>query len=443
PADVLTPQAAGSAGPEHSPSAPLRAGEGIVGPGAGTTADLPRGPAPSMRHWTEPATGEVPEALSGPGHGGQAEGHAGGPAPGGRGPRWRDQHGDWQEADFEEGFLLDDEEAGLGPAGGQGGEESNPDRFDEPLVRASASSGAEPGPAEASPAKPIRTRPPLDHETMDYGGGSRRDVRTAVITGIAVGILALLAFKLGPLVSLLVVLAVITLAGIEVFSVLRRAGYRPATLLGLTATVAILIGAYTKGEAAIPLIVVMTVVFSLLWYFVGAARARPTINVAVTLLGFVWVGVLGSFAALLLNPTLHPHRRGVAFLFGAVLATVAYDVVSFLFGSQFGHRPLAPEVSPNKTWEGLIAGMVAAVFFSVLIVGNVHPWSFKRGLALGLVVAVMAPLGDLCESMIKRDIGVKDMGAVLPGHGGLLDRFDAMLFVLPSVYYLVRLLKIG
>ena len=278
---------------------------------------------------------------------------------------------------------------------------------------------------------------------MDYGGGSRRDVRTAVITGIAVGILALLAFKLGPLVSLLVVLAVITLAGIEVFSVLRRAGYRPATLLGLTATVAILIGAYTKGEAAIPLIVVMTVVFSLLWYFVGAARARPTINVAVTLLGFVWVGVLGSFAALLLNPTLHPHRRGVAFLFGAVLATVAYDVVSFLFGSQFGHRPLAPEVSPNKTWEGLIAGMVAAVFFSVLIVGNVHPWSFKRGLALGLVVAVMAPLGDLCESMIKRDIGVKDMGAVLPGHGGLLDRFDAMLFVLPSVYYLVRLLKIG
>jgi phosphatidate cytidylyltransferase len=83
------------------------------------------------------------------------------------------------------------------------------------------------------------------------------------------------------------------------------------------------------------------------------------------------------------------------------------------------------------------------VFISVLIVGNVHPWSFKRGLALGLVVAVAAPLGDLCESMVKRDLGVKDMGSLLPGHGGLLDRFDAMLFVLPSVYYLVRLLKIG
>jgi phosphatidate cytidylyltransferase len=189
--------------------------------------------------------------------------------------------------------------------------------------------------------------------------------------------------------------------------------------------------------------VAMTLVFSLLWYFVGATRARPTINVAVTLLGFIWVGVLGSYGALLLNPTLHPHRRGVAFLFGAVLAPVAYDVTSFFFGSQFGRRPLAPGISPNKTWEGLIAGMASAVFISVLIVGNVHPWSFKRGLALGLVVAVAAPLGDLCESMVKRDIGVKDMGSLLPGHGGLLDRFDAMLFVLPSVYYLVRLLKIG
>ena len=164
---------------------------------------------------------------------------------------------------------------------------------------------------------------------------------------------------------------------------------------------------------------------------------------AVTLLGVVWVGLLGSFAALLLNPTLHPSRRGVAFLFGAVLATVAYDVVSFFFGSQFGRRPLSPSVSPYKTWEGLIAGMASAIFVSVVLVGNMHPWSFSRGLALGLVVAVAAPLGDLCESMIKRDIGVKDMSAVLPGHGGLLDRFDAMLFVLPSVYYLVRLLKIG
>jgi phosphatidate cytidylyltransferase len=341
--------------------------------------------------------------------------------------------------------VLGDEETRLGALDTSRGDESDLYRFDEPVVSGRAAAGPVPsGPpgGDAGPPTPITTRPPHDHEA-DYGGGSSRDVRTAVVTGIAVGVLALLAFKLGPLVSLLVVIATIGLAAVEIFAVLRRAGYRPATLLGLTATVALLIGAYNKGEAAIPLMVAMTLVFSLLWYFVGATRARPTINVAVTLLGFVWVGVLGSYAALLLNPTLHPHRRGVAFLFGAVLATVAYDVASFFFGSQFGRRPLAPGISPNKTWEGLIAGMASAVFISVLIVGNVHPWSFKRGLALGLVVAVAAPLGDLCESMVKRDIGVKDMGSLLPGHGGLLDRFDAMLFVLPSVYYLVRLLKIG
>jgi len=442
PAHLPRPPVA-AAPPEAPPQAPP-AGPRAAGPRApGATADLPRGPAPELRHWTEPGTGEVPEVLAGAGGG--AEGHGEEHGGGGRGPRWRDRHSDWQETDFEEAFVLGDEETRLGALDTSRGEESDLYRFDEPVVGGRASAGPVPsGPpgGEAGPPTPITTRPPHDQEA-DYGGGSSRNVRTAVVTGIAVGVLALLAFKLGPLVSLLVVIATIGLAAIEIFAVLRRAGYRPATLLGLTATVAVLIGAYTKGEAAIPLMVAMTLMFSLLWYFVGATRARPTINVAVTLLGFIWVGVLGSYAALLLNPTLHPHRRGVAFLFGAVLATVAYDVTSFFFGSQFGRRPLAPGISPNKTWEGLIAGMVSAVFISVLIVGNVHPWSFKRGLALGLVVAVAAPLGDLCESMVKRDIGVKDMGSLLPGHGGLLDRFDAMLFVLPSVYYLVRLLKIG
>jgi phosphatidate cytidylyltransferase len=204
-----------------------------------------------------------------------------------------------------------------------------------------------------------------------------------------------------------------------------------------------LIAAYIKGETAVPLVLALTVVFCLLWYLMGVARARPTINVAVTLLGFMWVGFLGSFAALLLDPRLHPHRRGVAFLLGAVIATVAYDVGAFVFGSQFGRRPLAPEISPHKTWEGLIGGAVSSVFFCLVVVSQVHPWSFRRGFALGLVTAIVAPLGDLCESMMKRDLGVKDMGTLMRGHGGVLDRIDALLFVLPATYYLVRLLKIG
>jgi phosphatidate cytidylyltransferase len=209
------------------------------------------------------------------------------------------------------------------------------------------------------------------------------------------------------------------------------------------ATVGILIGAYMKGEAAIPLVLALVVIFTLLWYLVGVVRDRPTINVGVTLLGFMWVGFLGSFAALLLDPRIFPNRHGVALLLGAAVATVAYDIGSYVVGGRFGRHRLAPAISPNKTWEGLIGGTLASVLVGAVVVSQISPWTTARGIALGLVVAVAAPLGDLCVSLIKRDIGIKDMGWILPGHGGVLDRVDALLFVVPATYYLVRLINFG
>ena len=103
---------------------------------------------------------------------------------------------------------------------------------------------------------------------------------------------------------------------------------------------------------------------------------------------------------------------------------------------------MAPNISPNKTWEGFAGGAVACVL-SAIVVAQIHPWTAGSAIALAVLVAVVAPLGDLAESMVKRDIGVKDMGSILPGHGGVLDRFDAMLFVLPGVYYLVELLDLA
>jgi phosphatidate cytidylyltransferase len=250
-------------------------------------------------------------------------------------------------------------------------------------------------------------------------------------------------FKAGPKFALVLAMAAVTLAAVEVFDVLRRAGHRPATLLGLTATVSIMLAAYNQGEMAIPLVMALMTIFTFLWYLFGVVRARPTINVAVTLLGFLWVGFLGSFAALLLT---FPNREGIAFLLAAIIATAAYDIGGLFFGSQLGRRPLAPEISPNKTLEGLLGGMAFTVFVTVLVVGvlpGIHPWTSGKALALGILVAVVAPLGDLCESMVKRDLGIKDMGTLLPGHGGVLDRFDGLLFVLPATYYLVKLLNLG
>jgi phosphatidate cytidylyltransferase len=203
-----------------------------------------------------------------------------------------------------------------------------------------------------------------------------------------------------------------------------------------------MIGAYTKGERAIPLVLALAVIFSMLWYLLGVVRARPTHNLGVTLLGFVWVGFLGSFASLMLR---YPNFEGVAFLLATVVAVVANDVGALFFGRQFGNTPLAPAISPNKTVEGLFGGFLATLIACLAISGgplHLHPWTFGSAFALAVVVSVIGPSGDLCESMIKRDLGVKDMGSILPGHGGLLDRFDAMLFALPAVYYLVELLNV-
>ncbi|HUP68255.1 MAG TPA: phosphatidate cytidylyltransferase [Acidimicrobiales bacterium] len=400
--------------------------------------------APAMPHWTEPPTGEVPRirATGDDGEDGDdIDAWAGLPT---RAPRWRDQESDWADADFDD-VALGEDEAPMGVLDANRTEHSDLFSFDEAEDDVVAEPAAEParrGPLTTS----IRTREPVAARSEVPPPGTRggaRDMGSAVGAGIAMAVVALVLFKAGPKPAMFLVTAVITLAASELYHVFTRAGYRPATLLGLTATIGLLVGAYSEGEAALPLVLFLTIAFSFLWYLVRVVRARPTVNVAVTLLGFCWVGVLGSFAALLLRM---PDRRGVAFLLGAVIATAAHDIGGLFFGSQMGTRPLLPEISPNKTMEGLAGGMFSAVFASVLLVGvvpGIHPWTPGKALVLGLVVAVVAPLGDLCQSMIKRDLGIKDMGSLIPGHGGVLDRFDALLFVLPATYYLVKLLDLA
>jgi phosphatidate cytidylyltransferase len=402
---------------------------------------FPPGEAPEMPHWTEPPSGEVPRILAPET---EAEGWSG--LTPSRGPRWRDRDSDWADSDFEDVASFVGDEARLGALDVNRTEHSDLFSFDEPQPEPEPQPDPEPErrrrPAPVTTS--IRTRQPRSAEPPSPpppSGG--RDIGMAVGVGAAMAAVAMVLFKAGPKFTLVLAMAAVTLAAVELYDAFRRAGHRPATLLGLTATVSIMLAAYSQGEVALPLIMVLLTVFTFLWYLLGVVRARPTVNVAVTLLGFLWVGFFGSFAALLLT---FPNREGIAFLLGAVIGTAAYDIGGLFFGSQLGRRPLLPEISPNKTVEGLIGGMAAAVFFTVLIVGvlpGIHPWTPGNALGLGLMVAVVAPLGDLCESMVKRDLGIKDMGALLPGHGGVLDRFDSLLFVLPATYYLVKLLNLG
>jgi CDP-diglyceride synthetase len=286
------------------------------------------------------------------------------------------------------------------------------------------------------PPEPPR-QAPRSQRRRTPGGGGERDMRTAVAVGVGMAVAALVLFKVGPPATMILVVAILGLASFEYFTATQRAGFDPLMPVGVVATVSAVIAAYNYGESALLLVLVLSVAVCTVWYLLGAGGERPMANVGATLLGICWVGVLGAFAGLLLSGAGTPH--GIAFLLAALLPTIGYDVGALFVGRSAGSRPLSP-ASPNKTLEGLIGGMVLAVLGGLLLgVLKIDPFdTLAEGLTVGLVAAVAAPLGDLSESLIKRDLGVKDMGTLLPGHGGLLDRFDAMLFVLPAIWYTLR-----
>jgi phosphatidate cytidylyltransferase len=471
---------------------PLQPGSDVLRPPESTAV------VPDMPHWTDPPTGQVPAILDRRTEEDDTE--AQWSAAGDTGPAWREHSHEWDDSGFDPSLLADDEtrvgaleetpleerrpwefndlttasadedkweaEHDAAPASGSWwGEED--DGAEEPATGQpavpAASSAADGGPASdpadrgvasisssplraarelaaSAPLGPVPRRSVLPG-TSNEGAG--RNLPVAIATGVAFVLVALLCLELGTVATLALATVVVVLSVAECYAALRRGGRRPATLLGLVATVGIMVAAYTKGLPALPLVLVLVVITSLVWHLVGVDRGSTVEGVASTLLGFVWVGFLGSFAALLLAPGEFPHRHGIAFFLGAIVATIGADVGALAIGSWLGRHHLAPEVSPNKTWEGLIGGAVVAIALSAAITGQVHPWTVPKAALLGLVVAVVAPIGDLCESLVKRDLGLKDMGSILPGHGGVLDRVDALLFVLPTTFYLVRVLNLG
>lgn len=269
----------------------------------------------------------------------------------------------------------------------------------------------------------------------DDGAGGGRDVPTAIAAGVGIAVVALICFALGPAVVTALVTVVVAIAAFEYFGATQRAGLRPAALLGLVATVAFPLAVYWRGEPAVPLLVALVSMFALVWYLVGAGGDSPVLEgVGSTLIGVAWIGLAGSFATLMLRG---PDGRGI--LLAIIITAVIYDVGAFFLGRSFGRRPLSA-ASPNKSVEGVLGGIAASAIVGLILggVGLGLPFhGFGHGLVMGVVVGIAATFGDLCESLIKRDLGVKDMGALIPGHGGVLDRIDGFLFVLPAVYYLI------
>lgn len=415
-----------------------------AGSSSSTEAELP--------HWTRPATGEVPKVLAPEGEEGDLDAWAGLSSQ----PVWRDDPGRDEADDFSD--LTG--ETRIIPAPGEAV---------APPVQAYDDFGAIPPPPQRPEPREVPPLDPVAHDSVydvepsaterspypesrrgdhplvpddlghgDNGGGAGRDLPLAVGVGVGLFVGYLILNKIGTAAVTALVLVVIVMAVVEFFNAVRRVGYQPAVLPGLVGTGMMVLGVHWKGEAAFPLVTLLVLVVLMLWYVIGLQHERAVANIAITFFGVMWIGGLGSFAALMLSL---PNGEGL--LGAAVITTIAYDVGAFAVGRQMGKTPLSPS-SPNKTVEGLVGGGLAAVVVSVVVLGvvGVFPWELSDAFLLGLAVAVVAPLGDLCESMLKRDLGLKDMGSILPGHGGLLDRFDALLFVLPVTYYVVRVLDV-
>lgn len=267
----------------------------------------------------------------------------------------------------------------------------------------------------------------------------REDMLLRVATGVALGVAALVTFKIGPKATVVLLALVLGLAAAELYAATRRAGYQPAALLGIVGTAAMPLAIYWRGLEAMPLVLFLATAFSMVWFLLGVGNESPLLNAGVTVLGVVYVGVFGSFAALMLDRW---GDDGIGILLGAIVAAVCYDIGGLFIGRAAGRSPLSA-ASPNKTVEGLVGGMALCVVATTVIVAQWQPWGeWKHAFVLGVCAAIAAPIGDLCESLLKRDLGVKDMGSILPGHGGLLDRFDALLFVLPVTYEVARLLDL-
>jgi phosphatidate cytidylyltransferase len=177
--------------------------------------------------------------------------------------------------------------------------------------------------------------------------------------------------------------------------------------------------------------------FALAFLLKGVAETRQSTTVAVggTVVGVAWIGLGLVYLIALRN--LPEHGRLAAFT--VLLAVWGGDTLAFFAGRLVGRHKLAPRISPGKTWEGLVAGTIATVFitFVALYDGRRHFLSIGQAILLGLAIAVAAPLGDLFESLLKRDMGVKDSGRALAGHGGMLDRIDAQLFATIAAFYVI------
>ena len=261
-----------------------------------------------------------------------------------------------------------------------------------------------------------------------------------IITGTAIGLFVLACVYAGGIPLMLLVMYVAYIGSKEYVDILQKKGFRPFLHLIIIADICFVILTALKRFDLVPVVLTFGTIGAIT--LVLCKGRKPYIaNVETTVLGFIYGGWLPCYVILLrqlnqdsLGFFSIKMCSGLGFMLLLFCTILMTDVGGYVFGSKFGKRPLAPVVSPKKTIEGSIGGSVLAIIAAMLIGYAIHI-EWYQSLIAGLLITTFAQLGDLAESLIKRDAGVKDSGNSLPGHGGFLDRADSYLFSTPVAYF--------
>ena len=286
------------------------------------------------------------------------------------------------------------------------------------------------------------TSPPVPAPQKDHGRAGR-DLKAAVASAVVLlgAIAASLAFW-KPAFMFIVVAAVVVAIWELRQGLLAKDIDIPEQPLMLGGAIMVVV-AYMWGAPALVTATAVTALVTMLWLLRRGIDGYVRTATA-SVFTIVYVPFLGSFVALLLAEGGRDgggiDNDGVAGIITFILVTIASDIGGYVAGVLFGKHPMAPVISPKKSWEGFAGSLLFCVVTGWALVVYLLEGDWWVGVLLGLIAVVMATLGDLCESVIKRDLGIKDMSQVIPGHGGLMDRLDSLLATIAPIWLLLHYL---
>jgi len=213
---------------------------------------------------------------------------------------------------------------------------------------------------------------------------------------------------------------------------------QPITYFGIAWVLLLIASPHCPYPATLPFLITLAIIVSLIWLLFRRPRDQAFTNWAWTMAGILYIGWMFSYWV-----DLRSLEDGRELVFLAMFTTFASDTSAFFIGRTWGKHTLAPAISLGKTWEGAVGGLLSSIVVA-LILGVIFtlPFSYWQIALVGFIISVFAQLGDLVESLLKRNTGVKDAGKLIPGHGGILDRVDSLIFTGVIVYYLVELAKL-